>query len=76
MAQTVRLPDELMTEIKIVAQAENRSIPKQVEHWISIGKMVEDNPDLTYELIRGVMLAKAQADHGAVLPYVRITKRD
>ena len=75
MAQTVRLPDDLMKEIKIAAEAEGRSIPKQVEHWLKIGKAVEDNPDLTYETIRQAMWSEVEIKHGAVLPYVRITKK-
>ena len=76
MAQTIRVSDELMTEIKIAAQAECRSLPKQAEHWMKIGKMVEDNPDLTYEFIKQVMRGQAEVSHGVVLPYVRITPKD
>lgn len=73
ITQTVRVSDQLMLELKVASQAENRSIPKQAEHWMQIGKMVEDNPDLTYEFIRQVLRAKAELDHGVKLPYVRIS---
>lgn len=75
MAQTVRLDDELVKQVKVVAAAEGRSIPKQIEHWVKIGRMVEDNPDLTYEFIRNALRAEAEVQQGIVVPYKRITKR-
>jgi predicted transcriptional regulator len=74
MAQTVRLDDKLIRQVKAVAQAEDRSIPKQIEHWIKIGRMVEDNPDLTYEFIRNVLRGEAEVQQGIVTPYRRISK--
>ena len=31
------------------------SISKQIEHWASIGSMVEENPDLPYGFIKAVL---------------------
>jgi len=30
----------------------NHSIAKQIEHWARIGRIAEENPDLTYEFIK------------------------
>lgn len=76
MAQTVRHDDEFIRLVKVVAQAEDRSIPKQIEHWAKIGRIAEDNPELSYEFIRNALRSKAEADHGMVVPYTRLSAKD
>ncbi|MER0262628.1 hypothetical protein ABRZ80_20670 [Vibrio vulnificus] len=75
MATSVRLDDDFVSEVAIYATALSRSVPKQIEHWAKIGKIVEDNPDLSYEFIREVLLSSAEMQHGQVSKYVRRTKR-
>lgn len=36
----VRISDEFLAEAKIAAEREMRSVPKQVEYWADIGKLV------------------------------------
>ncbi|WP_365732912.1 hypothetical protein [Nitrosomonas sp.] len=31
---------------------EHRSIPEQIEYWLRIGNIAEENPDLTFSMIR------------------------
>ena len=76
MAQTVRLDDEFVADVKVHASAAHRSLPKQIEYWANIGRMVEDNPDLPFSFIKDVMLAAEQVKEGQVTRYVRTTKRD
>lgn len=71
MASSVRLDDGLVKDAQIYATATSRSVPKQIEHWAKIGRMVEDNPDLPYSFILETLLAKAQIDSGDGEPYVR-----
>lgn len=33
------------------------SISEQIEHWVNIGSLVEENPDLPYVFIKEVLLA-------------------
>lgn len=75
MATSIRLDDEFVEDVKIHAQVASRSAPKQIEHWARIGKIVEDNPDLSYEFIRDALLAREEAEAGRVTRYVRRTKR-
>ncbi len=70
MAQSVRINSELVVSAKTVAKVEHRSLAGQVEHWATIGRAAEENPDLPYAAIREILLAKAEADHGMVEEYV------
>ncbi len=71
MATSVRLDDVLVCDARVYANATRRSVPKQIEHWAEIGRIAEDNPDLPYEFIQQVQLAKAEVTAGKVTPYVR-----
>nr|WP_250156413.1 ParD-like family protein [Vibrio alginolyticus] len=37
------------------ANAANRSVAEQIEHWANIGKMMEENQDLPYEFVRDTL---------------------
>ena len=75
MTTSVRLDDVFVEEAKIYAEAANRSVPKQIEYWAEIGKVVEDNPDLTYEFIKDTLLATSEINTGRLSKYVRRNKR-
>lgn len=70
MAQSVRINEELAISAKTVAKVERRSLAGQVEHWASIGRVAEENPDLPFSLLREILLSKAEADAGMVEEYV------
>lgn len=76
MASSVRLDDDFVSYAKIHAQAENRSVPKQIEYWAKIGQIMIENPDLPYDFVRETLLATEEVKQGMVQPYVRKTKRD
>ncbi len=69
MSQSIKLSDELLQEAKTYASVYSRSIPKQIEYWSRIGKIAEENPDLSYELIKEILLAKAESQSGDVEEY-------
>ena len=69
MPTPVKLSDEVVTEAKRYAAVYSRSTPKQIEYWAQIGKIAEENPDLSYNFIKEMLLAKAEADEGDVSPY-------
>jgi hypothetical protein len=76
MAVSVRLDEGFVTQAKIHAEAESRSVPKQIEYWAKIGQMMMDNPDLPYEFVRESLVATEEAKQGMVKAYVRRTARD
>ena len=76
MAISVRLDEDFVSDAKIYAEAKSRSIPKQIEHWAKIGRVAEDNPELSYSFIEEILLAQAEVANNKVSRYVRVTKRD
>ena len=66
LANAIRLSEEIMQEAVDYAPINSRSVPKQIEHWAKIGKIAEENPDLPYAFIKGVLEAKREMDHGDV----------
>jgi len=60
MASTVKLPEELIAEARTYGKVYSRSTPKQIEYWFKIGKIAEENPDLPYNFIKQILLAKEE----------------
>lgn len=60
MSVNVKLPESLVNQAKQYAQIEHRSVPKQIEYWSRIGKIAEENPDLTFDMIRQIMIADSE----------------
>jgi hypothetical protein len=69
MAYSVKLSDETITKAKIASQALGRSVAGQIEHWVKIGRLIEDNPDLTYEMIKDILIAYQEVRVGKVELY-------
>ena len=62
MTTAVRVSGELVKDAKIYSKIDNRSITGQIEHWARIGKCAEENPDLTYSLIKEIFIGIAELD--------------
>ncbi|MCK5688715.1 hypothetical protein KAI87_05555 [Myxococcota bacterium] len=61
MATSVKLSDSLVAEARHYGSVYSRSTPKQIEYWSRIGKIAEENPDLSYAFIREILLAQEEA---------------
>ena len=71
MATTaIRIEQALVEQASIMGKALNRTPPKQIEHWAKIGKIMEDNPELSYEFVRNALIAQAEQEAGRTEPYV------
>ena len=70
MATAVKLSENIVFEAKIMSKALNRSIAGQIEHWAKIGRIAEENPDLTYEFIKNILIAQQEAQNGDLKPYL------
>ena len=64
MTTAVRVSQELVREAKIYSKIEKRSVTGQIEHWARIGKCAEDNSDLTYSLIREILIGLVELEQG------------
>ena len=69
MATTIKLPEHLVNQARRYGEAYSRSTPKQIEYWFNIGKIAEENPDLPYNFIKGILLAKTELKENDVTPY-------
>ena len=45
MPKAIKLSDQLVADATKYANVFHRSPPKQIEHWATIGKLTEENPD-------------------------------
>jgi hypothetical protein len=69
MATAVRITDELVTEAKKFSKIDKRSLTGQIEHWARIGKCAEENSDLTYSLIKDILIGLAELEQGESSEY-------
>jgi len=56
MAMAIRISEELVGEAKKYSKIDHRSLTGQIEHWARIGKCSEENSDLTYSLIKEILV--------------------
>ncbi|MBN1447296.1 MAG: ParD-like family protein [Bacteroidetes bacterium] len=69
MPTAVRISDELLEEARKYSTVDHRSLTGQIEHWARIGKCAEENPDLTYDLIRDILMGIAELEEGEKSSY-------
>ncbi len=69
MATAVRVSGELVKEAKIYSKVDKRSITGQIEHWARIGKYAEENPDLTYNAIKDILIGISEHEQGELSEY-------
>ncbi len=64
MATAVRISKELVDEARKFSRIDHRSLTGQIEHWAKIGKCAEENPDLTYSLIKDILIGIEELEQG------------
>lgn len=72
---SVKLSETIISEARIISKALNRSTAGQIEHWAKIGKIAEENPDLTYQFIKDILIAQQEAQANKLIPYVLNMKK-
>jgi Arc/MetJ-type ribon-helix-helix transcriptional regulator len=60
MAINVKLSEQLVAEAKRYGSIHHRSLPKQIEHWSQMGKIAEENPDLSFSMIQEILIVRAE----------------
>lgn len=63
MATAVRVSENLLSDARKYSKVDRRSIASQIEHWARIGKCAEENPDLTYQLIKEILIGVQELDN-------------
>jgi hypothetical protein len=69
MATAVRISDELLNDAKRHSRIDHRSLAGQIEHWARMGKCAEENPDLTYSLIKEILIGLEELESGEKTEY-------
>jgi hypothetical protein len=69
MAVAVKISDELISDARVHSKVNHRSITRQIEYWAKIGKCAEDNPDLTFDQVRQILLGIEELSSGHGKPY-------
>jgi hypothetical protein len=69
MGLTINLDTELVKIARVHSAAESRSVPKQIEYWAKIGRIAEENPDLPYNAIKGILFGLEDIKIGNVEEY-------
>ncbi|HKJ14701.1 MAG: hypothetical protein C0612_01015 [Desulfobulbaceae bacterium] len=69
MPTAVRISEELVNEAKKISKIDRRSLTGQIEHWARIGKCAEENPDLTYDLIKEILIGIEELKQGEKSAY-------
>ncbi len=62
MSIAVRISDDLIKEAKTLSKVENRSVTGQIEYWAKIGKIAEQNPTMSFELIKEILIGIEELD--------------
>jgi len=60
MATNVKFKDEFVMKARQIAKAEHRSVPSQIEFYFKIALIAEQNPDLSFKLIKEILQAQSQ----------------
>ncbi len=58
----VKISDEMHEAAKSMARAMSRSINSQAEYWMRIGKLVEENPTITFPKVLKLLLKQAELE--------------
>ena len=68
-SRAIKLSGDIILAANKYAPVFSRSIPKQIEHWVKIGRIAEDNPDLPYSFIKDILLSLEEIKHEEPTPY-------
>jgi hypothetical protein len=69
MTTAVRVSENLVKQAKIYSKIDKRSVTGQIEYWAMIGKCAEENPDLTYSLIKEIFIGLTELEQDEYSEY-------
>jgi hypothetical protein len=69
MTTAIKLSEDIVKNAKIRAKVLNRSLAGQIEHWARMGRLAEENPDLTYSMLKDILIAQQEAAQEHLEPY-------
>ncbi len=69
MSTAIRISEKLAEEARKYSAVEHRSITGQIEYWAMLGKSMEENPDLTFNLIKDILIGLEELKQGEKSEY-------
>lgn len=69
VSTAVRVSEKLVNDAKKFSRIDHRSLTGQIEHWARIGKCAEENPELTYSLIKEILIGIEELEQGEKSQY-------
>ncbi len=69
MSTAVRVSDTLIRDAKLYGKVDNRSATGQIEHWAKIGKILEENQDLTYSMVKEILVGLEELEQEETSEY-------
>ncbi len=69
MTTAVRVSEDLVKQARIYSKIDKRSVTGQIEYWAMIGKCAEENPDLTFRLIKEIFIGLTEIEQGEYTEY-------
>lgn len=66
---SVTIADPLAEAANLQAKICHRDLDEQINYWARIGKIAEENPDLSFEFIKTILNARQEVLAGQVEPY-------
>lgn len=67
-ALNIRVDESLKRKVAARAKGQGRKLSDQARRYLEIALIAEDNPDLTFNFIEGILEAKAERDAGLLEP--------
>jgi ParD-like antitoxin of type II bacterial toxin-antitoxin system len=69
MSHAIRVSQDLFDKAQVRAETLHRSVSGQIEFWSKIGRIAEENPDLTFQNIHQILIGLGEKKAGQVSPY-------
>jgi len=69
MSTAIRISERLAEEARKYSAFEHRSLTGQIEYWAMLGKSLEENPDLTFNLIKDILIGLEELKRGDKTEY-------
>jgi hypothetical protein len=59
MSKVIRLPRALVIQAKELGEVSRRSPSQQIEYWVCLGKLAEDHPEFTPQMLLDTLNANS-----------------
>ena len=70
MSTAIKISNEIADDARITAKVTRRSMAGQIEYWALMGKIAEENPDLSFSVIQDILLGRQQLKEGLGTSYL------